>query len=63
LFCFYLRREVSKEEGKKFADEQGILFLEVSAKTGDNVEEVKSEFFPLFEFFSKGFFKNVVFDL
>ncbi len=30
-------RKVSFEEGKKFADEMGISYLETSAKTGDNV--------------------------
>eukprot|EP00298_Acanthocystis_sp_HF-20_P004084 c14424_g1_i2.p1 GENE.c14424_g1_i2~~c14424_g1_i2.p1 ORF type:complete len:214 (+),score=83.52 c14424_g1_i2:648-1289(+) len=32
-------REVTYEEAKKFADENGLLFLETSAKTGENVEE------------------------
>ena len=30
-------REVTEEEGKKFADEFGMLFFEASAKTGYNV--------------------------
>ncbi|MCQ2818008.1 MAG: GTP-binding protein [archaeon] len=30
------KREVTYEEGKKFADENKIIFEEVSAKTGDN---------------------------
>jgi len=33
------RRQVSPEEGKKFADENGLMFLETSAKTAHNVEE------------------------
>jgi Ras-related protein Rab-2A len=33
------RRQVSKEEGQKFADEHGLIFLETSAKTAANVEE------------------------
>jgi len=33
------RRQVSVEEGKKFADEHGLIFLETSAKTAANVEE------------------------
>lgn len=33
------RRVVSTEEGKKFADEHGLIFLETSAKTADNVED------------------------
>ncbi len=41
------RRQVSPEEGKKFADEHGLLFLETSAKTAHNVEDVtpSSSFF------------------
>ena len=34
------RRQVSPEEGKKFAEEHGLMFLETSAKTAHNVEEV-----------------------
>ncbi|KAK9379049.1 ras family-domain-containing protein [Kockiozyma suomiensis] len=34
------RRKVSTEEGKKFAEEEGLLFFETSAKTAANVEEV-----------------------
>lgn len=34
------RRAVSKEEGEQFAKENGLLFLEASAKTAQNVEEV-----------------------
>ncbi len=33
------RRQVSKEEGEKFAKENGLIFLETSAKTAANVEE------------------------
>eukprot|EP00457_Paulinella_chromatophora_P003260 gb/GEZN01003267.1/.p2 GENE.gb/GEZN01003267.1/~~gb/GEZN01003267.1/.p2 ORF type:complete len:216 (+),score=22.33 gb/GEZN01003267.1/:1192-1839(+) len=33
------RRQVSKEEGSKFAQENGLIFLETSAKTAANVEE------------------------
>lgn len=32
-------REVTYEEAKKFADENGLMFAEASAKTGQNVEE------------------------
>ena len=33
------RRAVSREEGEKFAQENGLMFLECSAKTAANVEE------------------------
>jgi len=33
------RRQVSPDEGKKFADDNGLMFLETSAKTAHNVEE------------------------
>ena len=33
-------REVSWDEGKQMADSIGAPFFEVSAKTGENVEEV-----------------------
>lgn len=32
------RRQVSKEEGEAFAQENGLVFLETSAKTAANVE-------------------------
>lgn len=34
------RRQVSHEEGEKFAQENGLIFMETSAKTAFNVEEV-----------------------
>jgi Ras-related protein Rab-14 len=34
------QRDVTYEEAKQFADENGLLFMEASAKTGDNVEDV-----------------------
>ena len=34
------RREVQKEEGEAFAREHGLIFMETSAKTAKNVEEV-----------------------
>ena len=34
------RRAVSTEEGEQFAKENGLLFMETSAKTAQNVEEV-----------------------
>jgi Ras-related protein Rab-14 len=48
LFCFVLsgnkgdldgQREVTYDEAKRFADENDLLFLETSAKTGDHVED------------------------
>ena len=33
------KRAVSREEGEEFAREHGLVFLETSAKTSDNVEE------------------------
>ncbi|KRX22587.1 Ras-related protein Rab-14, partial [Trichinella zimbabwensis] len=33
-------RDVTYEEAKQFADENGLLFMECSAKTGDHVEDV-----------------------
>ena len=34
------RRDVKKEEGEAFAREHGLVFMETSAKTAANVEEV-----------------------
>lgn len=34
------RRQVTTEEADLWAKEEGLLFLEASAKTGDNVDEV-----------------------
>lgn len=34
------RRAVSTEEGEQFAKENGLIFMETSAKTAHNVEEV-----------------------
>ena len=36
------RREVQKEEGEAFAREHGLIFMETSAKTAANVEEVSA---------------------
>ena len=38
----YIRRVVSTEEGAAFAAEHHLIFLETSAKTAQNVEEVCS---------------------
>jgi hypothetical protein len=35
------KRKISYEEGKKFAQDNGLdCFIETSAKTGDKIEEV-----------------------
>jgi Ras-related protein Rab-2A len=34
------KRVISKVEGQKFADDNGLLFFETSAKNGDNIEEM-----------------------
>jgi Ras-related protein Rab-2A len=34
------KRIVSKEEGQKFADDNGLLFFETSAQDGTNIEEL-----------------------
>lgn len=36
------RREVSKDEAKAFAEQNGLFFVETSARTGSNCEEVFS---------------------
>ena len=35
------RRAVTYAEGESFASQHNLIFLETSAKTDDNVEEVK----------------------
>lgn len=44
MFNFNIRRQVTYEEGENFAREKGLLFLETSAKTAFNVEEVSKNF-------------------
>ncbi|KAA8526653.1 hypothetical protein F0562_008144 [Nyssa sinensis] len=39
------RRAVSTEEGEQFAKEHGLIFMEASAKTAQNVEEVMELFY------------------
>ena len=34
------KREVSREEGQKYAKEHGFRFMEVSSQTGENVKEL-----------------------
>ncbi|ELK02332.1 Ras-related protein Rab-2A [Pteropus alecto] len=45
------RREVKKEEGEAFAREHGLIFMETSAKTASNVEEVNKRTFSMFIIF------------
>ena len=45
------RRQVSTEEGDRFAKENGLIFMETSAKTAFNVEEVSFFLFNLFQAF------------
>ena len=40
--CSQHRRAVTTEEGEQFAKEHGLVFLETSAKTAHNVEEVRA---------------------
>lgn len=46
------RRAVSTEEGEQFAKDHGLIFMEASAKTAQNVEEVKCHVFCFSFFFS-----------
>ncbi len=39
MYNFNVQRDVTYDEAKKFADENGLKFVEASAKTGENVEE------------------------
>lgn len=34
------RRQVTEEEAKKYADEEGLMWTETSAKTGEGVSEI-----------------------
>jgi GTPase SAR1 family protein len=40
------RRAVSTKEGELFAQENGLVFMETSAKTAANVETVSHSFHP-----------------
>lgn len=41
-------RQVTREEGETFAQKNGLYFIETSAKTAENVDEVRSELICLF---------------
>lgn len=40
ILCPQHRRAVTTEEGEQFAKEHGLIFLETSARTAHNVEDV-----------------------
>ena len=52
-----LRRNIFFDEGKEIADQNDFLFLETSAKTGDNVEEVSLLFARLMILFQNKIIK------
>lgn len=52
------RRAVSTEEGEQFAKEHGLIFMEASAKTAQNVEEVMTLIKYLREFMVFLFYFN-----
>ena len=59
------RRQVSTEEGERFAKENGLIFMETSAKTAFNVEEVKlqdGKQINLF-YFILGILINIIIDI
>jgi Ras-related protein Rab-2A len=47
------RRAVSYEEGEQFAKEHGLIFMEASAKTAQNVEEVMLDSWCIYVQFKK----------
>lgn len=42
----YIRRAVSTEEGERFATDNGLMFVETSAKTRSNVDEAFTRVSP-----------------
>ena len=54
------RRQVSTEEGERFAKENNLIFMETSAKTAFNVEEVSTY---SYSFVYIGFLANFPIDL
>lgn len=56
------RRQVSTEEGERFAKDNGLIFLETSAKTAYNVEDVRKNHFLILMTYL-GLFVNFIDDL
>lgn len=52
------KRAVSYAEGEAFAQQHGLFFMETSAKTADNVEEVNIDKNILFKLCHKYFYIN-----
>lgn len=46
------QRKTSREMGEQYAKEEGLLFAEASAKTGEGVEELFMEIGSSFNFFT-----------
>jgi len=44
IYC-HNRREVKYEEGQKLAEQHGLMFMETSAKTAVNVDEVYRRYY------------------
>lgn len=58
------RRAVSTEEGEQFAKEHGLIFMEASAKTAQNVEEVSTYYIHLYIYITRTgdlFYMNLIF--
>lgn len=55
------RREVKKEEGEAFAREHGLIFMETSAKTASNVEEVNKKPFKNVHLLNRNFLSTLIY--
>lgn len=54
------RRQVSEEEAKKYAEEEGLMWGETSAKTGEGVSEIFTEIGSLSLFFRKSLLDTLI---